>query len=73
MIYSTNWIERLNRDYKRVLRMRGEMPNPESVLFLMGSVAMEKEFKRYKYPVTVFRDVEELKRKKEEASSATLH
>jgi transposase-like protein len=23
MIYSTNWIERLNRDYKRVLKMRG--------------------------------------------------
>ena len=39
MIYSTNWIERLNRDYKRVLKMRGAMPSPESVLFLMGSVA----------------------------------
>ena len=44
MIYSTNWIERLNRDYKRVLKMRGAMPSAESVLFLMGSVAMEKEY-----------------------------
>jgi putative transposase len=24
--YSTNWIERLNRDYKRALKMRGVMP-----------------------------------------------
>ena len=62
MIYSTNWIERLNRDYKRVLKMRGAMPSPESVLFLMGSVAMEKEYKSYNYPVSGFRDIEELKR-----------
>lgn len=45
MIYSTNWIERLNRDYKRVLKMRGAMPSPESVLSLMGAVAMEKKYK----------------------------
>lgn len=62
MIYSTNWIERLNRDYKRVLKMRGAMPSPESVLFLMGSVAIEKEYKSYNYPVSAFRYVEELKR-----------
>ncbi len=66
MIYSTNWIERLNRDYKRVLKMRGAMPSQESVLFLMGSVAMEKEYKSYKYPVSAFRDVEELKQKNKE-------
>ena len=29
----------------------------------MGSVAMEKEYESYKYPVTAFRDIEELKRK----------
>jgi putative transposase len=63
MIYSTNWIERLNRDYKRVLKMRGAMPSAESVISLMGAVAMEKEFKTYKYPVSVFRDIEELKKK----------
>lgn len=66
MIYSTNWIERLNRDYKRVLKMRGAMPSAESVLFLMGSVAMEKEYKSYNYPVSAFRDIEELKRKTKE-------
>ena len=36
-----NWIERLNRDFRRVTRMRIAMPNEESVLTLMGSVAME--------------------------------
>lgn len=41
MIYTTNWIERLNRDFRRVTRMRTAMPNEESVLTLMGSVAMD--------------------------------
>lgn len=47
MIYTTNWIERLNRDFRRVTRMRTAMPNEESVLTLMGSVAMDhKAFDR---------------------------
>ena len=58
MIYSTNWIERLNRDYKRVLKMRGAMPTPESVIALMRAVAIEKEDITY-----ALRDIEELKRK----------
>ena len=62
MIYSTNWIERLNRDYTRVLKMRGAMPNASSVTSLMGAVAMEKEYKTYKYPVSAFRGVEKLRR-----------
>ena len=47
MIYTTNWIERLNRDFRRVTRMRTAMPTEESVLTLMSSVAMEhKAFDR---------------------------
>ena len=47
MIYTTNWIERLNRDFRRVTRMRAAMPDEESVLTLMGSVAMDhKAFDR---------------------------
>ena len=42
MIYTTNWIERLNRDYRRVTRMRGALPNIEAALVLLGNVAMEK-------------------------------
>lgn len=56
MIYSTNWIERLNRDYKRVLRMRGALPNEKSVLVLMGSVAMTRSAYDRKLP---FLDLEE--------------
>ena len=44
--------------------MRGAMPTPESVIVLMGAVAMEKESTTYAYPVYAFRDVEELKEKK---------
>jgi transposase-like protein len=61
MIYSTNWIERLNRDYKRTLKMRGALPSPESVLFLIGSVAMEKTYGCYSYKIPIFCEVEMLK------------
>ena len=43
MIYTTNWIERLNKDFRRVLKMRGAMPNEDSVLVLIGKVAMDKD------------------------------
>jgi transposase-like protein len=43
MIYSTNWIERLNRDYKRVLRMRGALPNAEAAILLMAQVALSRK------------------------------
>ncbi len=41
MIYTTNRIERLNRDFRRVTRMRTAMPDEDSVLTLTGSMAME--------------------------------
>ena len=47
--YTTNWIERLQKDFRRVTRMRGAMPNEESVLLLMGKTAMDK--KSYLRPV----------------------
>lgn len=40
MLYSTNWIERLNRYYKRTTRMRGSLPNPEVTILLLGYVAI---------------------------------
>ena len=50
MIYTTNWIERLQKDFRRVTRMRGAMPNEESVMpneesviLLMGKTAMDKK------------------------------
>jgi transposase-like protein len=50
MIYTTNWIERLNRDYKRTLRMRGALPNSEAVILLMGYVAMNHKAYERKVP-----------------------
>lgn len=43
MIYTTNCIERLQKDFRRVTRMRGAMPNEESAIQLMGKTAMNKK------------------------------
>ena len=48
MIYTTNWVERLNRDYKRVLPMRGALPSEESLLVLLGRVGMSRKSYEYK-------------------------
>ena len=50
MIYSTNWIERLNKDYKRVTRMRGALPNSDAVILLIGHVAMTRKAFERKVP-----------------------
>jgi len=50
MIYTTNWIERLNRDYKRTTRMRGALPNPSATMLLLGYVAMNKKAYSRKVP-----------------------
>lgn len=56
MISTTNWIGRLNRDFRWVTRMRTSLPNEESVLTLMGSVAMEhKAFNRHLPDITADR------------------
>ena len=56
MIYSTNWVERLNRCYKRTLLMRGAMPSPASVVYLLGSVAKEKTEGTYARRLPCFRE-----------------
>src|SRR5690625_5115831 len=50
MIKTTNWIERLNRDFKRTTRMRGALPNPEATLLLLGAVARDKKAYLRKVP-----------------------
>lgn len=50
MVYTTNRIERLNRDYKRTTRMRGALPNPEATILLLGNVAMSKKAYERKIP-----------------------
>ncbi|MGM9830868.1 MAG: IS256 family transposase [Paludibacteraceae bacterium] len=56
MIYTTNWIERLNRFYKRTIDIRGAMPSAASAIFLMGTVAMEKTKTTYARKLTAFMD-----------------
>lgn len=56
MIYSTNWVEHLNRCYKRTLLMRGAMPSPDSVVYLLGSVAKEKTEGTYARRLPYFRE-----------------
>jgi len=51
MIKTTNWIERLNRDFKRTTRMRGALPNPEATLLLLGAVARDKKAYLRKVPM----------------------
>lgn len=41
-IYTINWTERLNRKYKRTIKMKTSMPSNKTVLFLLTSVAMEE-------------------------------
>lgn len=55
MIYTTNWIERLNKDFRRTLKIRNALPSIESALTLLSAVAMEKEEKCYKYPIHNFK------------------
>ena len=55
MIYTTNWIERLNKSFRRTLKMRNALPNPTAVITLLGYVAMEMEEGTYSYPITNFK------------------
>jgi len=55
MIYTTNWIERLNKAFRRTLKMRNALPNPRSAITLIGYVAMEMEEKTYSYPIINFK------------------
>lgn len=64
MIYTTNWIERLNRDYRRVLKIRGAMPTIESVLALLSKVSIDRENNLFKYPINQFKFEKKLERKK---------
>ena len=52
MIYTTNWVERLNKEFRRALKIRNAMPSVESVLFLLSAIARDMEHNTYSYPIT---------------------
>lgn len=55
MLYTTNWIERLNKSFRRTLKIRNALPTIRSAITLLGYVAMEMEEKTYSYPITSFK------------------
>jgi len=55
MIYTTNWIERLNKEFRRTFKIRNSMPNFESALTLLSKVAMDKEDGYFRYPIYSFK------------------
>ena len=54
MIYSTNWVERLNRCYKRTLLMRGAMPSPASVFIFWALLPRRKQKGRVQDDFRIF-------------------
>ncbi|MCB0736838.1 MAG: transposase, partial [Bacteroidetes bacterium] len=56
MIYTTNWIERLNKSFRRILKMRNALPNPESAIVLLAYKAMDMEEGKYSYPISNFKN-----------------
>lgn len=61
-IYTTNWIERLNRKYKRTINMRTSMLSAQTVIFLLGSVAMEETKSAYKRKIYQFKSWKKIKK-----------
>lgn len=55
MIYTTNWIERLNKSFRRSLKIRNALPNPEAGLLIMSKVAVDIEERAYQYPIYNFK------------------
>jgi transposase-like protein len=49
MINTSNWIERLNRNYRRTSRMREASPSVDATLALLGAVAMDRKAFNKKY------------------------
>ena len=60
MIYTTNWVERLNKsDPKKLKHVRNSFPSPDSALNLICAYLIEYEKKVYKYPITSFIPVQD--------------
>lgn len=55
MIYTTNWIERLNKSFRRTLKIRNALPTVQAAFTLLGYVAMDIGDRTYKYPITNFK------------------
>ena len=52
MIYTTNWIERLNAAFRGALKIRNAIPSIDSVLLLLSAIAYDMENNTYIYPIS---------------------
>ena len=43
MIYTYNWIEPLQKNFRQVMRMRGVIPNYGLVFLFMGKAVVDKK------------------------------
>ena len=59
MFYTTNWIERLNKEIRKVTRHTNSFPNPDSAMNLVFMVAMDMEKRTYSRPIANFFSVKE--------------
>ena len=60
MIYTTNWIESLNKRIRRTTKIRNSFPNEDSALNLVCAVLIDiTENNYYKYKVTTLIPVKE--------------
>ncbi len=55
MIYTTNWIERLNKSFRKTLKVRGSLPSIESALVLLSKTAIDMENGTYRYKISNFK------------------
>ena len=62
LIYTTNWIERFNKSVRKTLKIRGGMPDSESVLALISAVGINMGEGTYKYKLYQFDETELLER-----------
>ena len=59
MFYTTNWIERFNKEVRKITKHTNSFPNPDSALNLVFMVAINMT-KTYSYPIPNFSNVKHL-------------
>jgi len=55
MIYTTNWVERLNKSFRRSLKIRNALPSANAALLLLSKVALDQEDGAFGYPIYNFK------------------
>ena len=55
MIYTTNWIERLNKSFRKTFKLRGSLPSVKSALVLISKTAIDMGTGIYSYKIHNFK------------------